>query len=105
MAALIELVLEIVLQIPEALMITVSPHAVTKPFRGLAGPGWNGPSALRSTPMRTVPGLISGCAGGSGRITWRCNPCRRSPVQASLGDDAQAGSQPSRPNCPEEPAW
>lgn len=105
MAALIELVLEIMLQIPEELLINVSPHAVTKPFRGPAGPGWASLSALRSTPMGTVLGLISGCAGGSGRITWWCNPCRPPPVRAGLGDGALAGSQLTTPDSRDDPAW
>lgn len=56
MEALIELVLEIVLQILGELLINVGLHAVTEPFRRPAGP-WL--SALGYALMGTVLGLTS----------------------------------------------
>ncbi len=88
--------LAIGLQLPGERLINVSPHAVTPPFPGPAGPDLAWLPALGPTPMGTVPGLISGCAGDFGRITgWF--PWRPPPVRARLGDGALPGSELSRP--------
>ncbi len=79
--------LAIGLQLPGERLINVSPHAVTPPFTGPARPDLAWLSALGPTPMGMVLGLISGCAGDSGRITgYQVVPlataaCSRAPWQ------------------------